>query len=1141
MKNEVRNSKGEGRWTAWLWLAVCLLTSHFSLLPSPAANVRLYFVKPFSTDLDTNAMITWQISSNVLANGGVQPQGLPKRVIPGTNGLATNFFGIGWYAVSNVVNSHTPIVINVYDGTTALYDYTNLLQSGFNTYAVTVYGTNPPPTFAEITNGLGFLPLTPAQTTNVATNAIGTATNTVFGWLGSAAFVSTNSFYRTNQPLQAGSTALTNFATFGTNFFYPRSNPSNFVTATVTNGLATSNQMVSATNTVFGWLGSAAFVSTNFFYRTNQPLQAGSTALTNFATFGTNFFYPRSNPSNFVTATVTNGLATINQVLAVSNNVAGGKIDSTNGVAYISFTAQGNVTVSTNLTVTNNLAVLGSSTHAGTTAFGAGSESFFTEDGSVEFVNGNFTIGSSGDVLVSQNFTVSGTALFGDTVTVGNDIIIQNLDSDRALYLDSDSKVRTSATTATELGYVNGLTGPVQPQLNSKLAATNATAVGLTMSFPFTNGTWVNLTNTSGTWVITNRGSANRVQILTNGSLSVSRDIAASGTLSILSDSAIGGNEFITSNLNVGGNITPANLTGSRLLVSDASKRITNSTASATEAAFLVGVTGGIQTNINRRVADTNGNATNLNLYGPATFNGAIAVPNFSANRVLITDAGAVDQSSVTPTELLNIAGGTGLFQTNIDNRIRSTNGIATNAFTVKGNAFVYTNLYTSSIFNTNAFTSGGPIYLSANFFGGATNFGNYGFFTNDLRLGGIFYATNARLANPFATNTSLIGTNYILGSVSELSTNLYAVANGVNEIAPGEAVVVYIRDSLGSPTAAYSLCGITAPRTDKKLIIYNITTNIMTVVNDSGSIATAANRIRINADTQIATNGFVEARYSTTESRWIIQPNSLVSSGSGSATNAINNFGGGGTNTTLYGVTLVSNASFGTWTVYTNAGTDELDFDNTGGAHIQFANDGQIAINGDFTTSAQINGNSLHITDPSTLEGPVFLDGANTIGFQQSAGDINVTLNSGDFHVDNTISAVADITTEGNFIGHTVGLNFDSPFSQTKTNAPVFNFPIENSVSGGYNGKRMTVTISLELTAPSGGGAGFVILIEDAGNHFTNRLNWGLGALTALARKDTNTISFQINPNATFTIQTNGAAGSVFAISPGGFNASSQ
>lgn len=135
-----------------------------------AAQVRLYFQSNtnYST-LDTNVLIATPISGNVLANGGVIAQGLPFR-INNPSGVVTQSFNVGWFSISNRFLNRG-IVINVFDSSSTIYDLTNVLESGFNTYKKTIYGTNPPPTYDELTNAFGYVPTSPT-TLNSASNVL---------------------------------------------------------------------------------------------------------------------------------------------------------------------------------------------------------------------------------------------------------------------------------------------------------------------------------------------------------------------------------------------------------------------------------------------------------------------------------------------------------------------------------------------------------------------------------------------------------------------------------------------------------------------------------------------------------------------------------------------------------------------------------------------------------------------------------------------------------------------------------------------------------------------------------------------------------------------------------------------------------
>lgn len=278
-----RNSQSQ-KWFVSVLLG--FLSLWFLAAPLPAANVRLYFQSNTNAAvLDTNVIIATPISPNVLANGGVIAQGLPFRITPTSSGVVTQSFNLGWFAISNRVLGRG-VVINVYDSSSTLYDLTNVIQSGFNTYRVTVFGTNPPPTFDETTNALGFLPLTPtqvtnalgafttaAQSTNIAAYQALLATNALNVSLGAQILSSSNvlaaRLITTSNFLQSQITAATN---------------SGITAVTATNisayqaSLATNNTPTLATNaarTLVNTYSNTLFSAPNF----GQPISVTNAAI----------------------------------------------------------------------------------------------------------------------------------------------------------------------------------------------------------------------------------------------------------------------------------------------------------------------------------------------------------------------------------------------------------------------------------------------------------------------------------------------------------------------------------------------------------------------------------------------------------------------------------------------------------------------------------------------------------------------------------------------------------------------------------------------------------------------------------------------------------------------------------------------
>jgi hypothetical protein len=105
-----------------------------------AATVRLYFTDPLTNDKDTNAFYITPIGTNVLSNGGVIGRGVTTRYVPASDGYRTNTLAVGHYSITNR-SLGSGVVIRVPE-TSSLYDYTNLLISGYNTFVTINNYTN---------------------------------------------------------------------------------------------------------------------------------------------------------------------------------------------------------------------------------------------------------------------------------------------------------------------------------------------------------------------------------------------------------------------------------------------------------------------------------------------------------------------------------------------------------------------------------------------------------------------------------------------------------------------------------------------------------------------------------------------------------------------------------------------------------------------------------------------------------------------------------------------------------------------------------------------------------------------------------------------------------------------------------------
>ena len=155
-----------------------------------------------------------------------------------------------------------------------------------------------------------------------------------------------------------------------------------------------------------------------------------------------------------------------------------------------------------------------------------------------------------------------------------------NLTTNRVLVSNGSGKVAVSAVTATELGYLDGVTSGIQGQLNGKQAAVTGAASTITGN------------NLTASRALVSDG---------NGK------VAASGVTSTELGYLDGVTSGIQSQLNgkqgtvTGGasTITGSNLTANRALVSNGSGKVAVSAVTATELGYLDGVTSGIQGQIN--------------------------------------------------------------------------------------------------------------------------------------------------------------------------------------------------------------------------------------------------------------------------------------------------------------------------------------------------------------------------------------------------------------------------------------------------------------------------------------------------------------------------------------------------------------
>lgn len=204
------------------------------------------------------------------------------------------------------------------------------------------------------------------------------------------------------------------------------------------------------------------------------------------------------------------------------------------------------------------------------TTYGIGSENYY---GHNKVIN-NLTTSSyvEGESLSAYQGKVLKDAVDGKQASItggASTITSSNLTASRALVSNGSGKVAVSAVTATELGYLDGVTSAIQTQLNNKVtnSFTASRALGVNASGN------VAVASTTTTELNYLSGVTSNVQTQLNSKQA----------------SITGGATTITS----------SNLTASRALVSTSAGKVGVSAVTSTELGYLDGVTSNVQTQIN--------------------------------------------------------------------------------------------------------------------------------------------------------------------------------------------------------------------------------------------------------------------------------------------------------------------------------------------------------------------------------------------------------------------------------------------------------------------------------------------------------------------------------------------------------------
>ena len=201
-------------------------------------------------------------------------------------------------------------------------------------------------------------------------------------------------------------------------------------------------------------------------------------------------------------------------------------------------------------------------------------------------------------------------------------ITTNDLTASRALISDDDGKVAISDITATELGYLDGVTSNIQTQFSGKQGNITGAATTITDS---------NLTASRA--VISDASGKVAVSTVTSTELGY-----VSGVTSSIQTQLNGKEPTVTG---AASTITSSNLSINKALISNNSGKVDVSTVTSTELGYLSGVTSAVQTQLNGKQATISGGAS------------TITDSNLTASRALMSNAsGKVVVSDITATEL---------------------------------------------------------------------------------------------------------------------------------------------------------------------------------------------------------------------------------------------------------------------------------------------------------------------------------------------------------------------------------------------------------------------------------------------------------------------------------------------------------
>lgn len=797
--------------------------------------------------------------------------------------------------------------------------------------------------------------------------------------------------------------------------FYLNSNPSNYATTAVTNGLATTNYVNTATN---GFVGSSitnGLATTNYVLTQISSTNAANlTTTTNLVVAATNNFTSLvyTNPSSilytsslpgltngFVMSSITNGLATTNYV----NTATNGFVDSsiTNGLSTTNFVLnQISFTNAANLTTTTNLVV--ASTNNFTTLVYTNPSAILYTSSLPALTNGFVTI-SITNGLASTNFAMSVTNNFTTLVYTNPSSILYT----SSLPTLTNGFVGSSITNGlATTNYVNTATnGFVGSSITNGLATTNYvnTATNGFVGSSITNGLATtnyvntatngfvgsNITNGLATtnYVLTQISSTNSANLTTTTNLVAASTnnfttLVYTNPLVILYTNSLPGltNGFVGSNITNGLATTnyvltqisatnAANLMTTTNLVVAATNNFTtlvytnpssilytSSLPALTNGFVTSSITNGLATTnyVNTSISATNAAnlTTTTNLVVAATNNfTTIVYSNASAYRLV----GDTNFPGIYVTNIVNV-NGTGRFLSNLylAQNLYITNHAydsSTNLLDPEANEYV-TATFVRNVLNNGAFLYGTTNTTSVGF----SNILNNSTNTISLQFGDNPPNGYVKGFTNFASGTYINGPYF----ASIISTNTYQSVNGpfVNDL--------YVVAGGASPEISI---------TPDIFVTYN-RTNLIPICQGAGQALIA------NGTTNLYTWIQSASQYNSTNSAgfYVVRRVRVVSQGGNNL--YINVYGGNGYATSLsFNTPVAVNANY--------SGT----FTGNGAGLTNIAATNIIGLN---VTSGGTNFPGIYVTNNAIVKGTIYASNAS-VTTRASLNANGITLDKSD------------------------------------------------------------------------------------------------------------------------------------------------